>query len=84
MRVDEIIATKGEPTFSFEFFPPKTPTGEDKLRATLREMFADDAFRKNAAKSGLDLSMLQGKELATFHDEEVKTANEVVHRLGKL
>ncbi len=65
--------------------PAATPAAVlDKLRATLRDIFADDAFQKNAAKSGLDLSMLQGKELASFHDGEVKTANEVVHRLGKL
>ncbi len=44
MRVDEIIATKGEPTFSFEFFPPKTADGEQNLRAALqalREMEPD-------------------------------------------
>ncbi len=38
MRVDEIIATKGEPTFSFEFFPPKTADGEDNLRETLQTL----------------------------------------------
>ena len=38
MHVDEIIATKGEPTFSFEFFPPKTASGEDSLRATLQAL----------------------------------------------
>jgi methylenetetrahydrofolate reductase (NADPH) len=38
LRVDEIIATKGEPTFSFEFFPPKTASGEDNLRATLQAL----------------------------------------------
>jgi methylenetetrahydrofolate reductase (NADPH) len=38
VRVDEIIATKGEPTFSFEFFPPKTEQGEAKLRATLQAL----------------------------------------------
>jgi methylenetetrahydrofolate reductase (NADPH) len=38
VRVDAIIATKGEPTFSFEFFPPKTVEGEDNLRATLRTL----------------------------------------------
>ncbi len=44
MRVDEIIATKGAPTFSFEFFPPKTADGERNLRAALlalREMEPD-------------------------------------------
>jgi methylenetetrahydrofolate reductase (NADPH) len=38
VRVDEIIATKGEPTFSFEFYPPKTASGEDNLRATLQAL----------------------------------------------
>ncbi len=40
MRIDEIIATKGEPTFSFEFFPPQTDDGERNLRATLEELRA--------------------------------------------
>jgi methylenetetrahydrofolate reductase (NADPH) len=40
MRVDEIIANKGEPTFSFEFFPPKTDEGERNLRATLADLSA--------------------------------------------
>jgi methylenetetrahydrofolate reductase (NADPH) len=35
MHVDEIIAAKGEPVFSFEFFPPKSDEGERNLRATL-------------------------------------------------
>jgi methylenetetrahydrofolate reductase (NADPH) len=40
VRIDEIIATKGEPTFSFEFFPPKTEDGERNLRTTLGELHA--------------------------------------------
>ena len=40
MRIDEIIATKGEPTFSFEFFPPKTEDGERNLRDTLEDLRA--------------------------------------------
>jgi methylenetetrahydrofolate reductase (NADPH) len=40
VRIDEIIATKGEPTFSFEFFPPKTEEGERNLRATLEDLRA--------------------------------------------
>ncbi len=40
MRVDEIIANKGEPTFSFEFFPPRTDEGERVLRATLEDLSA--------------------------------------------
>ena len=38
MRVDEIIVTKGEPTFSFEFFPPKTAEGEQNLRGALEAL----------------------------------------------
>jgi methylenetetrahydrofolate reductase (NADPH) len=38
VRIDEIIATKGEPTFSFEFFPPKTADGERNLRVSLEEL----------------------------------------------
>jgi len=44
MRIDEIIASRGEPVFSFEFFPPKTDDGERNLRATietLRELRPD-------------------------------------------
>ena len=40
VRIDEIIATKGEPTFSFEFFPPRTEEGEANLRATLEDLRA--------------------------------------------
>ena len=35
MRIDEIIAAKEEPVFSFEFFPPKTEDGEANLRGAL-------------------------------------------------
>ncbi len=42
MRIDEIIATKGQPTFSFEFFPPKSEDGERNLRATLEDLRAFD------------------------------------------
>jgi methylenetetrahydrofolate reductase (NADPH) len=41
MRIDEIIETSDEPTFSFEFFPPKTDESEVLLHEaleTLREM----------------------------------------------
>jgi methylenetetrahydrofolate reductase (NADPH) len=40
VRIDEIIATKGEPTFSLEFFPPKTDDGEQNLRAALEHLRA--------------------------------------------
>jgi methylenetetrahydrofolate reductase (NADPH) len=42
VRIDEIIASKREPTFSFEFFPPKTEDGERNLRRTLEELRAFD------------------------------------------
>jgi methylenetetrahydrofolate reductase (NADPH) len=38
VRIDEIIATKGEPTFSFEFFPPKTEDGWRNLRTALEAL----------------------------------------------
>jgi methylenetetrahydrofolate reductase (NADPH) len=37
MRIDEILGSDG-PVFSFEFFPPKTPTGEENLYAALAEL----------------------------------------------
>ncbi len=37
MRIDEILATP-EPTFSVEFFPPKTEEGTEQLYATARAM----------------------------------------------
>jgi methylenetetrahydrofolate reductase (NADPH) len=38
MRIDDIIAGATEPTFSFEFFPPKSEDGETNLRAALSEL----------------------------------------------
>jgi methylenetetrahydrofolate reductase (NADPH) len=37
MRIDQILAA-GEPSFSFEFFPPKTPEGERNLHDALEEL----------------------------------------------
>jgi methylenetetrahydrofolate reductase (NADPH) len=39
MRIDEIIAER-RPTFSVEFFPPKTPEATEDLYATARELRA--------------------------------------------
>ena len=38
MRIDEIIASAEDPLFSFEFFPPKTPEGEQTLRSSLEAL----------------------------------------------
>ncbi|HZU59805.1 MAG TPA: methylenetetrahydrofolate reductase [NAD(P)H] [Solirubrobacteraceae bacterium] len=40
VRIDDILATAEEPVFSFEFFPPKTPTGEQTLRSSLEALRA--------------------------------------------
>jgi methylenetetrahydrofolate reductase (NADPH) len=37
MRIDELLGGD-EPTFSFEFFPPKTPAGEENLYKALHEL----------------------------------------------
>jgi methylenetetrahydrofolate reductase (NADPH) len=39
MRIDSILAAEG-PSFSFEFFPPKTPLGEENLFNALQELRA--------------------------------------------
>ncbi len=38
MRIDERLASGGEPAFSFEFFPPKTDEGERNLGRALAEL----------------------------------------------
>jgi methylenetetrahydrofolate reductase (NADPH) len=38
MRIDELLTTSDEPVFSFEFFPPKTPQGEENLYNALSEL----------------------------------------------
>ncbi|MFL5824782.1 MAG: methylenetetrahydrofolate reductase [NAD(P)H] [Solirubrobacteraceae bacterium] len=38
MRIDEILAAAEGPVFSFEFFPPKTPQGEETLRTSLEAL----------------------------------------------
>jgi methylenetetrahydrofolate reductase (NADPH) len=38
MRIDEFLDSAGGPSFSFEFFPPKTEEGERNLRATLSDL----------------------------------------------
>ena len=38
MRIDEFLESADGPSFSFEFFPPKTEEGERNLRATLSDL----------------------------------------------
>jgi methylenetetrahydrofolate reductase (NADPH) len=38
MRIDELLASSDEPVFSFEFFPPRTPEGEQNLFTALQEL----------------------------------------------
>jgi methylenetetrahydrofolate reductase (NADPH) len=38
MRIDTLLADSDEPLFSFEFFPPKSPEGEQNLQRALREL----------------------------------------------
>jgi methylenetetrahydrofolate reductase (NADPH) len=38
VRIDDILSASDGPTFSFEFFPPKTEDGERNLRQTLEEL----------------------------------------------
>src|SRR3954454_8892220 len=40
MRIEQILA-EDQPVFSFEFFPPKTPEGEENLRRALDDLKAD-------------------------------------------
>jgi methylenetetrahydrofolate reductase (NADPH) len=42
VRIDEIIASREGPVFSFEFFPPKTDEGERNLRQALETLRALD------------------------------------------
>ena len=38
VRIDELLANSDEPSFSFEFFPPKSDEGERKLEEALAEL----------------------------------------------
>jgi methylenetetrahydrofolate reductase (NADPH) len=38
MKIIEIYKRSNKPVFSFEFFPPKTEEGEDKLKETIKEL----------------------------------------------
>ena len=38
MRIDEILASREEPVFSYEFFPPKSPEGVENLFRAVEEL----------------------------------------------
>ena len=38
MRIDELLDSRDDPVFSFEFFPPKSPAGVENLRNALIEL----------------------------------------------
>ena len=63
MRIDQLLATADEPVFSFEFFPPKTEEGADKLRetlGTLRELgpdFVSVTYGAGGSTRGLTLEL---------------------------
>src|SRR3954463_8358489 len=42
MRIDERLGQDAQPSFSFEFFPPKTEEGERNLAAALDELSGMD------------------------------------------
>ncbi len=63
MRIDQILARGDEPVFSFEFFPPKTEEGAQKLRetlGTLRELepdFVSVTYGAGGSTRGLTLEL---------------------------
>ncbi|MCB1176724.1 MAG: methylenetetrahydrofolate reductase [NAD(P)H] [Leptospiraceae bacterium] len=38
MKIIEIYNNSTKPVYSFEFFPPKTPEGEEKLKGTIKDL----------------------------------------------
>ncbi|WP_320669121.1 methylenetetrahydrofolate reductase [NAD(P)H] [Patulibacter defluvii] len=74
MRIDEIIAAADEPSFSFEFFPPKTDEAEERLHEaleTLRELrpsFVSVTY--GAGGSGRDRTINVVKNLREQHGLE--------------
>ena len=67
------------------YAPAATPADvQEKLRATLRTIFADADFQKNAAAAGLEPKLLQGAELGAFHEKETAATNTLVQFIGKI
>ncbi|MBN9080905.1 MAG: hypothetical protein BGP04_21760 [Rhizobiales bacterium 62-17] len=67
------------------YAPAATPADvQEKLKTTLRAIYADPAFQKAADGAGLDLKMLQGTDLKAFHDSEEVATNKLIHIIGKI
>lgn len=67
------------------YAPAATPADvQEKLKATLRTIYADPAFQKAADGAGLDPKMLQGADLKAFHDSEEIATNKLIHIIGKI
>lgn len=52
MRIDELIARRTEPVFSFEFFPPRTEEGERKLFEAITALRELDPVFVSVTKTG--------------------------------
>jgi methylenetetrahydrofolate reductase (NADPH) len=65
MRIDELLQADG-PTFSFEFFPPKTEEGRANLEAALRELrplepaFVSVTWGAGGSTAGTTLDIVRG------------------------
>lgn len=67
------------------YAPAATPADvQEKLKTTLRAIYADPAFQKAADGAGLDLKMLQGSDLKAFHESEEVATNKLIHIIGKI
>src|ERR1700761_1119393 len=69
MRIDERLAAGGEPSFSFEFFPPRTADGEANLDAAL------------AALARLEPTFVSGTYGAGGTDEQRCRTIDIVSRI---
>jgi methylenetetrahydrofolate reductase (NADPH) len=69
MRIDECLSRGAQPSFSFEFFPPRTEDGERNLAAALQEL------------SGMDPSFVSVTYGAGGSIEQRQTTVDIVARI---